>query len=89
MTITIPSEVEAGLDAEARRLGTTAELLAVDTLRRTFVPPAADLPAEGETLLDFLGDFVGSIDGPSEPLARDGGRIFAEALEEKRRNAGL
>jgi hypothetical protein len=83
-TITLPPDLDERLREEARQRGTTPELLAVDTLRRAFVPP--EVPAEGGgTLHDFLGDFIGSIEGTGESLSTDCGRHFADGLEEKYR----
>jgi hypothetical protein len=67
MTITLPPELGERLSEEARQRGTTPELLAVDGLRRLFPAPTSEGPAGGESLLEFLGDFVGSIDGPAGP----------------------
>lgn len=88
MTITLPPDLEDRLAEEARQRGTTLELLAVDLLRRTFIPTPPENPGGG-TLLEFLGDYVGSIDGPAEALSHDPSQRFAEALEEKRRQGYL
>ncbi len=87
MTITIPAELEARIDEEARQRGTTPELLAVDTLRQAFVPVQPDVPAKGETLFDSLGDFIGAVEGSGEPLSEDCGRHFADIVVEKHRRA--
>lgn len=84
--ITLPPEVEGPLVEEARKKGTTPELLAVDCLRKVFTPPSEEkkLP-EGATLFDFLDGYAGTISGTSEPLSEDCGRRFAEGLAEKQR----
>ena len=41
-TITLPPDLEGRLADDARRRGTTPELLALDGLRQLFAPPPAD-----------------------------------------------
>ena len=63
-TISLPSDVERPLADEAQRLGTTPELLAVETLRKVFVPATPpNGPGQPKNLLEFLGDLVGSVNG--------------------------
>lgn len=82
--ITLPAEVEEPLAEEARRKGTTPELLAVDCLRKFFTPaPRQTTLAEGKTLFDFLDGYAGTVNGSTEPLSEDCGRRFAEGLVEK------
>jgi hypothetical protein len=84
LTITLPPDLDERLADEARQRGTSPELLAIDMLRRAFVSP--EVPAEeGGTLYDFLGDFIGSIEGTGESLSKDCGRHFADGVEEKYR----
>ena len=84
--ITLPPEVEQPLTEEARRKGTTPELLAVDCLRKLFTPISErKTPTEGATLYDFLEGYAGTISGTTEPLSEDCGRRFAEGLVEKQR----
>lgn len=83
-TIILPPEIEQPLVEAARQQGTTAEQLALDSLRKLFAPKT-----EGRTLFDFLGDHIGAIEGSSEPLSEDCGRRFAEALEEKHQRGKL
>ncbi len=89
-TITIPPDLEQRLVAEAHRRGTTAELLAVESLRSLFVPPpAVEAASRRQTLFDALDGFIGAIDGPSEPLSEEGGRRFTDHLAEKQRQGRL
>ena len=90
-TITLPSDLEDRLDDEARRRGTTLELLALDGLRQLFAAqPPADNDAEGnETLSDFLAGYVGTVAGAAEPYSEDCGRRFAEGLAEKQQRGRL
>jgi hypothetical protein len=81
--ITLPPEVEEPLAEEARRKGTTPELLAMDCLRKVFTPdPRHATLTEGETLFDFLEGYAGTISGTTEPLSEDCGRRFAEGKSE-------
>jgi hypothetical protein len=61
MTLTLTPEIESALAEEARKQGTTPEVLALDCLRERFVPAAAPAPpAEGpQTLADFLAGHIG------------------------------
>ncbi len=85
-TITLPPDLEERLAAEARRRGTTAEFLALDSLRRLFVPNGAgDEVVAGESLFDDLSTYIGTVDGTSEALSEDCGRRLAEGLAERQR----
>jgi hypothetical protein len=61
VTITLPPELEKPITEEAQRKGTTPELVALDTLRKGFLPDTPPPTPEG-TLADFLGDFIGCLD---------------------------
>jgi hypothetical protein len=88
--ITLPPEVEGPLMEEARRKGTTPELLAVDYLRNVFTPaPKQTTLVEGETLFDFLVGYAGTISGSTEPLSEDCGQRFAQGLIEKQRRGNV
>lgn len=86
-TITLPPDLEGKLADEARRRGTTPELLAVDSLRQLFaLEPESP---SGATLYDFLGKYVGCIEGSSEPLSENCGQRFADGLAEKQQQGRL
>jgi len=68
-TITLPPDLESRLADEASRRGTTAELLALDGLRRLFAPQP-----DGH---------IGTVAGTAEPLSEDCGRRFADSLADK------
>ena len=83
-TITLPPEVEEPLTEAAQKQGTTPELLAVDCLRKLFTPsPTVAVPAESESLFDFLSGYVGTVSGSSEALSENCGQRFAQGLVEK------
>lgn len=89
-TITLPPEIEGPLAEEARKQGTTPELLAVDCLRKLFTPsPTAGTPAEGETLFDFLSGYVGTVSGTTEALSENCGQRFTQGLVEKQQRGRL
>ena len=89
-TITLPPDIEGPLAEEAQRRGTTPELLAVDCLRKQFIPATAtDKGAERETLFDFLSGYIGVVNGTMEALSENCGRRFAEGLAEKQRRGRL
>ena len=82
--ITLPPDLEKPLLEEARRLGTTPELLALDCLRRLFVPQMESGPsAPGETLFDFLSGHIGKVNGTTEAWSENCGQRFADGLAEK------
>jgi hypothetical protein len=63
MILTLTPDLEEALREEARKLGTTPEQLALDSLRERFVPgqaagPGAEEPA---TLADFLSGHLGTL----------------------------
>jgi hypothetical protein len=69
-------------------MGTTPEIVALDTLNREFIPAAQPAPTGG-TLADFLGDFIGCLDsGEIVPgganMSENIGETFAEGMAEKR-----
>ncbi len=91
-TITVPPDLEARLAEEALRRDSTPEAVAIDELRRRF--PAAQqgavrAPAPGQTMYDFLKDYIGVVEGSGEAFSEDCGRRFAEGLEEKRKAGRL
>jgi hypothetical protein len=96
MDITLTPDIERALQAEAVRLGTTPESLALDALRRRFVTsnPREINGQEGQTLADRLGDLIGILDS-SEFVPRGArmseniGEKFTDCLLEKRRQGRL
>ena len=86
ITITLPLEVEGQLLKEARKQGTTPELLALDCLRERFVPGRKQAPRNEEpSLFDFLSEHIGVIDGTTEALSENCGQRFSEGLLEQQR----
>ena len=89
-SITLPPDLQGSLEEEARRLGTTAELLALEGLRRLFgTKPIADQPLPGQTLFEFLSGQIGRVNGTTEALSENCGQRFAEGLAENRRQRRL
>ena len=86
-TLTIPPELADRLADEARRRGTTPELLALDALRRLVAPPADN--CTGGTLHDFLAGYIGTVRGSGEPLSEECGKHFTDGLVEKQQRGRL
>lgn len=88
-TITLPPDLGDRLAREASRRGTTPESLALEELRRAFLPMSVgeDAPGVG-TLFDFLDGQIGLVAGSSEPLSEDCGSRFAEGLTQDRGESG-
>jgi hypothetical protein len=73
-TITLPPEIEGPLGEAARRQGTTPEQLALESLRKLFVPTPGDgEPTVGASLFDFLAGHIGTVAGSSEALSENCG----------------
>ncbi len=76
-TITLPPDLAERLADEARRRGTTPELLALEGLRRLFAPASGEtMPTNGTSpgpsnLYEYLGDFIGGVAGSGEALSED------------------
>ncbi len=87
LTITIPSDIASTISDEARNLGTTAESLAVERLRESFLP--AHPPSGEKTLFDFLSEHIGTVDGTRETLSEDCGKRFARGMVEKQKRGKL
>jgi hypothetical protein len=94
MTITLPPEVETALAEQARRRGTTPELLAVDCLRQRFVTPAPPPAPAGATLAESVAGHIGVLSsGEFVPggahMSEDTGRKFAAGMARKREGGRL
>lgn len=93
--ITLPPELEQTITERAHQQGTTPELLVLDELRLRFAPPTPDPPVvEGETMYDYLKEFIGCLDsGEIVPggarMSENIGQKFAEGMEEKRRQGRI
>lgn len=74
LTLNLPPEVEAALAEDARRRGTTPEELALDNLRRSYVPLAVtnNTAREDPTLAIFAQwDAEDATDDPEEIARRN------------------
>ena len=101
MTITLPPDLEKPLAEQARKQGTTPEILALDTLRQQFPaesaapePEGGDAESEPQTLYDFLKDYIGVISSSEHVpggarMSENTGAKFTEGLLEKRRQGRL
>jgi hypothetical protein len=92
MNITLTPELERALIEEARRLGTTPEKLAIESLQERFgvPPPEEAVEAPDQTLADLLAGFIGVLDsGEIVPggarMSEDTGKKFAAILAVKRK----
>jgi hypothetical protein len=89
-TITLPPDLASRIAEAARKRGTTLEEYAIGSLLRLFPPPPVPQPEKTEgSLLDFLGGFVGCVEGTGEPVAREHSEYFTEYLLEKKRQGRL
>jgi hypothetical protein len=86
--VIIPPELEIALAEEAKRQGTTPELLAVESLRRMYAP-ASEPANNGGTLRDFLQGYIGAISGTSVPLSENTGRRFTDMLTDEGQQQGV
>lgn len=89
-TITLPDDLEARVSAEAERLGTTTEVLAIEELRKRFVNPCtSDDPTKYANAAEFWAGYIGTWDGPADSIGANHSRLFAEGLEAKRQKGRL
>lgn len=91
LTISLPPDIEGPLTSEAQRQGTTPELLALDSLRKLFVPASSseELGGEEATLFDFLAGHIGTVEGSTEAFSANCGQRFAEGMAEKKQRGRL
>lgn len=100
MKITVPPEIERALTTQARKCGTTAELVALDSLRERFVRGRVKRRRDEEegngrkTLADFLKGYVGVLHSSEcaaggAQMSEQLGKKFTQALIEKRRKGRL
>lgn len=96
MDIAVPSELEHVLIAEAQRLGTTPESLAVDSLRERFASSTLSevSPTNQATLADFLGEAIGSLHSSEivpggAQMSAGSGKKFAAGMLKKRQQRRL
>ncbi len=86
MILTLTPDIERALAEQARRLGTTPEQLALDSLRERFVLPAQVAPAEGQgTLAEFLRGHIGVLHSSEHipggaRMSENSGKKFAAGL---------
>ncbi len=101
MKITVPPDIERALAAHAHKLGTTPDLLALDSLRERFLhtepeetEEAHSHEASATTLAGFLHGYIGVLhSGEHVPggarLSDDRGKKFAAGLLKKRATGRL
>lgn len=99
MKITVPPDIERVISARASELGTSPEVVILDSLRERFCPPGKDeddtdhTPLD-ETLADFLDGYVGVLHSHEQALgggsmSEEAGKKFTEALLKKRQAGRL
>jgi hypothetical protein len=96
MNIELTPDLESALTEQARKQGTTPEMLALDSLRERFVAPTSqESSAEGqETLADFLSGYIGILhSGEYIPggarMSEGSGKKFAAGMVKKRQQGRL
>ena len=91
MRISLTPEIEHALIEEARKLGTTPEMLALESLRERFLS-SRSVERSGEevgTLADFLGGHIGvlhsgeQIPGGARMSQGSGGKFAAALLRQR------
>ena len=96
MKLTLTTDIQNGLINEANKQGTTPEMLALDCLRKRFVPSQIVEPLEEEkrSLADFLSGHIGVLaSGEHIPggahLSENCGQKFTAELVKKRQRRAL
>jgi hypothetical protein len=94
-TITLSPELERAMTEQADRQGTTLEMLALDKLNAHFLPTLPEVDtSDGETMADFLKDFIGCIDSREvvpggANMSEYTGRKFGELMVKKHQEGKL
>jgi hypothetical protein len=90
MIIILTPDIESALAEEARKQGTTPEVLALDCLRERFLPAGTSEPSSGQqgTLADFLAGFIGVLASSEHVpggarMSEDTGKKFAAGMLQK------
>lgn len=88
MLLTLPNELEQAILNAAQTQGTTPNQFVVDALTRQLISEPETEPVP-ESLLDFLGEFVGCIHSSENvpggaQMSTDSGRKFTEGMLKKR-----
>jgi hypothetical protein len=94
ISVTLTSELEAALVAQASQRGTTPELLAIATLQAHFVNGHGPEVPEPGSLAELLGTSIGCLDSGQfvkngARLSETTGRKFAAGMMKKRRDNKL
>lgn len=95
MTIQLGPDLEQALAAEARRRGTTPDLLVNEYLRERFVPGSVQTSGNGaKNLADFLADHIGVLSSSENTpggacMSEDTGKKFTSILVEQRERGRL
>ena len=84
--IVLPPDLEADLTQQATREGKTLETVVIDGLRQ-IIATQPKLPPKN--LLEFLGDFVGCLEGNGEANSENTGERFTEYLVQKKQAGKL
>lgn len=91
MIITLTPDIEQALAEEARKLGITPQQLALDSLRKRFIPPEPPASPAGsqETLADFLREPLGVLHSSEHipggaRMSGASGKTFAAGLVAQR-----
>ena len=96
MTIQLSPDLEQALAEEARRRGTTPELLVNECLRDRFVHASIQAPTGNgaKNLAELLADHIGALQSSEKVpggarMSEDTGKRFTEILTEQRRQGRL
>jgi len=96
MNIELTPDIESALTEQARKMGTTPETLALDSLRERFVQatPNENTVERQETLADFLSGYIGILhSGEYIPggarMSEGSGKKFAAGMVERRQQGRL
>lgn len=89
ITITLPPKLGEALTERAQEQGTTADILAIDSLEKLYLASEVQ-PEEGQSLADYWADYIGTVDSGETVagganLSRNTGHKFAELMVEKYR----
>ena len=94
MELTLTSEIEAVIKEQAMQKGMTPEQLALDALRKLFVPGVKQTDTQPASLADLLTGFIGVLHSSEHVnggarMSEETGKQFAKMMMQKRAQGRL
>ena len=94
MELTLTPDIENAITQQANQRGMTPQQLALESLRKLFVPAPVEVKERPSTLADFLNGYIGIlrssefVEGGAQ-LSENTGNRFAQLMTQKRQQDQL